>query len=192
MFLWVYVDTLFECNWVLSVKTKKHLLIFIQVRLFHLSRLSGRGPDENAITPSALFQCHTRRVKKLAVRSHHRPYSSLEVNYLNEVVWVWELEIQVFHDGIWQLEYQSSPACFCFSYLLQVEVGNPNVVWSASEDGTLRQHDFREGASCPPAGSSHQECRNVLVSSRFLGLVGFLPQFYMLRDLVSYSEIEFF
>ena len=47
----------------------------------------------------------------------------------------------------------------------QVEVGNPNVVWSASEDGTLRQHDFREGASCPPAGSSHQECRNILVSS---------------------------
>lgn len=84
-----------------------------EVRLFHLSRLSGRGPDENAITPSALFQCHTRRVKKLAV-----------------------------------------------------EVGNPNVVWSASEDGTLRQHDFREGASCPPAGSSHQECRNVLLDLR--------------------------
>lgn len=38
------------------------------------------------------------------------------------------------------------------------------MVWSASEDGTLRQHDFREGTSCPPAGSSHQECRNVLVS----------------------------
>jgi len=47
---------------------------------------------------------------------------------------------------------------------LQVEDGNPNVVWSASEDGTLRQHDFREGTSCPPAGSSHQECRNILVS----------------------------
>lgn len=38
------------------------------------------------------------------------------------------------------------------------------MVWSASEDGTLRQHDFREGTSCPPAGSPHQECRNVLVS----------------------------
>lgn len=37
------------------------------------------------------------------------------------------------------------------------------MVWSASEDGTLRQHDFREGTSCPPVGSSHQECRNVLV-----------------------------
>ena len=49
--------------------------------------------------------------------------------------------------------------------LLQVEPGNPNLVWSASEDGTFRQHDFREGSSCPPAGSSHQECRNVLVSS---------------------------
>lgn len=45
-----------------------------------------------------------------------------------------------------------------------MEPGNPNVVWSASEDGTLRQHDLREGTSCPQAGSSHQECRNVLVS----------------------------
>ncbi|PON63445.1 WD repeat containing protein [Parasponia andersonii] len=48
----------------------------------------------------------------------------------------------------------------------EVEAGNPNVVWSASEDGTLRQHDFREGSSCPPAGSSHQECRNVLLDLR--------------------------
>lgn len=47
--------------------------------------------------------------------------------------------------------------------MMQVELGNPNVVWSASEDGTLRQHDFREGASCPPAGSSNQDCCNVLV-----------------------------
>ncbi|KAK2998310.1 hypothetical protein RJ639_023417, partial [Escallonia herrerae] len=84
-----------------------------QVRLFDLCRSNGEGLTENAIAPSALFQCHTRRVKKLAV-----------------------------------------------------EVGNPNVVWSASEDGTLRQHDFREGASCPPAGSSHQECRNVLLDLR--------------------------
>ncbi|KAK1554014.1 hypothetical protein Q3G72_006646 [Acer saccharum] len=84
-----------------------------EVRLFNLSRCSGRGLDDNAIAPSALFQCHSRRVKKLAV-----------------------------------------------------EVGNPHVVWSASEDGTLRQHDFREGDSCPPAGSSHQECRNVLLDLR--------------------------
>ncbi|XP_059631266.1 protein ALTERED SEED GERMINATION 2 isoform X2 [Cornus florida] len=84
-----------------------------EVRVFNMSRLKGRGSEEIAIAPSALFQCHTRRVKKLAV-----------------------------------------------------EVGNPNVVWSASEDGTLRQHDFREGASCPPAGSSHQECRNVLLDLR--------------------------
>ncbi|KAL5558541.1 hypothetical protein UlMin_034752 [Ulmus minor] len=84
-----------------------------EVRLFNLSRLNGRGVDDNAIAPSALYQCHTRRVKKLAV-----------------------------------------------------EVGNPNVVWSASEDGTLRQHDFREGSTCPPAGSSHQECRNVLLDLR--------------------------
>ncbi|KAH7849365.1 hypothetical protein Vadar_016831 [Vaccinium darrowii] len=84
-----------------------------EVRLFNLSRLKGRGHDESDISPSAVFQCHSRRVKKLAV-----------------------------------------------------EVGNPNVVWSASEDGTLRQHDFREASSCPPAGSSHQECRNVLLDLR--------------------------
>ncbi|THG10440.1 hypothetical protein TEA_003238 [Camellia sinensis var. sinensis] len=84
-----------------------------EVRLFNLSRLRGRGPDEYDISPSAVFQCHSRRVKKLAV-----------------------------------------------------EVGNPNVVWSASEDGTLRQHDFREASSCPPARSSHQECRNVLLDLR--------------------------
>lgn len=84
-----------------------------EVRLFNLSHLSWRGHDDNAIAPSGLYQCHTRRVKKLAV-----------------------------------------------------EVGNPNVVWSASEDGTLRQHDFRESTSCPPAGSSRQECRNVLLDFR--------------------------
>ncbi|TMW89482.1 hypothetical protein EJD97_017119 [Solanum chilense] len=83
-----------------------------EVRLFHLSHQKGRGED-NTVTPAALFQCHTRRVKKLAV-----------------------------------------------------EVGNPHVVWSASEDGTVRQHDLREGASCPPAGSSRQECRNILLDLR--------------------------
>lgn len=62
----------------------------------------------------------------------------------------------------------------------QVENGNPNVVWSASEDGTLRQHDFREGTSCPPAGSSHQECRNILVSD----LIHSCSHFYL---LVSYA-----
>ncbi|XP_022982475.1 WD and tetratricopeptide repeats protein 1-like isoform X2 [Cucurbita maxima] len=84
-----------------------------EVRLFNLSRLRGRGHDDNAIASSALYQCHTRRVKKLAV-----------------------------------------------------EIGNPNVVWSASEDGTLRQHDFRESMSCPPDGASHQECHNVLLDLR--------------------------
>ncbi|XP_057773219.1 LOW QUALITY PROTEIN: protein ALTERED SEED GERMINATION 2 [Salvia miltiorrhiza] len=84
-----------------------------EVRLFNLSRLGENGLEGSGISPSAVFQCHTRRVKKLAV-----------------------------------------------------EAGNPNLVWSASEDGTLRQHDFREGSSCPPAGSCHQECRNVLLDLR--------------------------
>ncbi|KAL9245565.1 hypothetical protein vseg_019201 [Gypsophila vaccaria] len=84
-----------------------------EVRVFNISRLSGIRAEETSITPSAHFQCHTRRVKKLAI-----------------------------------------------------EVGNPNVIWSASEDGTLRQHDLREGCSCPPAGASNQECRNVLLDLR--------------------------
>lgn len=46
-----------------------HLLIFLQVRLFNLSRLSGSGVDHNVVPSSALYQCHTRRVKKLAVSS---------------------------------------------------------------------------------------------------------------------------
>ncbi|CAI9302323.1 unnamed protein product [Lactuca saligna] len=37
---------------------------------------------------------------------------------------------------------------------LAVEPGNPNVVWSASEDATLRQHDLREVTSCPPVENS--------------------------------------
>ncbi|CAH8281800.1 unnamed protein product [Eruca vesicaria subsp. sativa] len=84
-----------------------------EVRLFNLAGLRGRADDDNALTPTAMYQCHTRRVKKLAV-----------------------------------------------------EPGNPNVVWSASEDGTLRQHDFRESTSCPPAGSAHQDCRSVLLDLR--------------------------
>lgn len=84
-----------------------------EVRLFNLSRLSEKKSEDSTPEPLAVFQCHSRRVKKLAV-----------------------------------------------------EVGNPNVVWSASEDGTLRQHDFREGASCPPAGLSNQDCRNVLLDLR--------------------------
>ncbi|KVH98676.1 Tetratricopeptide-like helical [Cynara cardunculus var. scolymus] len=84
-----------------------------EVRLFNLSRLEGRGVEDSAINPSALFQCHTRRIKKLAV-----------------------------------------------------EPGNPNVVWSASEDATLRQHDFRETTACPAAESTHRECRNVLLDLR--------------------------
>lgn len=84
-----------------------------EVRLFNLSRVREKNGDVNTLEPSAFFQCHSRRVKKLAV-----------------------------------------------------EVGNPNMVWSASEDGTLRQHDLRECSTCPPAGSSNQECNNVLLDLR--------------------------
>ncbi|XP_020400929.1 DDB1- and CUL4-associated factor 8 isoform X2 [Zea mays] len=84
-----------------------------EVRVFNMSRLSGRRPREISMEPTMVYQCHSKRVKKLAV-----------------------------------------------------ELGNPNVVWSASEDGTLRQHDFRECSSCPRAGSANQECHNVLLDLR--------------------------
>ncbi|KAG7024572.1 WD and tetratricopeptide repeats protein 1, partial [Cucurbita argyrosperma subsp. argyrosperma] len=38
-----------------------------EVRLFNLSRLKGRRHDDSPIASSALYQCHTRRVKKLAI-----------------------------------------------------------------------------------------------------------------------------
>lgn len=38
----------------------------LQVRLFNLSRLRRTGLEGSG-SPSAVFQCHTRRVKKLAV-----------------------------------------------------------------------------------------------------------------------------
>lgn len=49
---------------------------------------------------------------------------------------------------------------------LAVEDGNPHVIWSASEDGTLRQHDLREGTVCPPNEVAEHECRNVLLDLR--------------------------
>ncbi|KAI0495878.1 hypothetical protein KFK09_022185 [Dendrobium nobile] len=87
-----------------------------EVRLFNVSHakwVRGKSGNVSTLEPSAFFQCHSRRVKKLAV-----------------------------------------------------EVGNPHILWSASEDGTLRQHDLRECSTCPPAGSSSQECRNVLLDLR--------------------------
>lgn len=84
-----------------------------EVRLFNLSRAQDKGIEDSNVNLSAHFQCHNRRVKKLAV-----------------------------------------------------EPGNPNVVWSASEDGTIRQHDIRETTSCPPSESSHHECRNILLDLR--------------------------
>ncbi|KAH7297874.1 hypothetical protein KP509_25G016700 [Ceratopteris richardii] len=77
-----------------------------EVRVHRISRSNGGS------TP-AIFSCHTRRVKKLAV-----------------------------------------------------EDGNPHVIWSASEDGTVRQHDLREGTVCPPNEGTEHECRNVLLDLR--------------------------
>lgn len=48
----------------------------LQVRLFNLSRVKGREQDGGGINPLALFQCHTRRVKKLAVNSSFFPFKS--------------------------------------------------------------------------------------------------------------------
>ena len=48
---------------------RRSLLILFQVRVFNLSRLSGTRPREISMEPAAVYQCHSRRVKKLAVRS---------------------------------------------------------------------------------------------------------------------------
>ncbi|KAH9321611.1 hypothetical protein KI387_016250, partial [Taxus chinensis] len=80
-----------------------------EVRVFRLSQSSTVGSSQ----PTAVFRCHSRRVKKIAV-----------------------------------------------------EDGNQHVVWSASEDGTFRQHDFRESVLCPAVGSTNQECRNILLDLR--------------------------
>ncbi|XP_024526260.1 WD and tetratricopeptide repeats protein 1 isoform X2 [Selaginella moellendorffii] len=45
---------------------------------------------------------------------------------------------------------------------LAVEEGNPHLIWSASEDGTLRQHDLRQSVTC----GAEQECRNILLDLR--------------------------
>ncbi|GAQ78710.1 hypothetical protein KFL_000170560 [Klebsormidium nitens] len=47
---------------------------------------------------------------------------------------------------------------------LAVEPGNPYLVWSASEDGTLRQHDLRERGPCRQG--FQDECRSVLLDLR--------------------------
>ena len=48
----------------------EELLILFQVRVFNMSRLSGRRPREISLEPTAVYQCHSRRVKKLAVSYH--------------------------------------------------------------------------------------------------------------------------
>lgn len=48
----------------------EELLILFQVRVFNMSRLSGRRPREISMEPAAVYQCHSRRVKKLAVSYH--------------------------------------------------------------------------------------------------------------------------
>ncbi|KAH9546562.1 hypothetical protein CY35_12G103000 [Sphagnum magellanicum] len=82
----------------------------VRVHRVRRSSVSARGSFSEQC---ALFRCHTRRVKKLAV-----------------------------------------------------EEGNPHVIWSASEDGTLRQHDLRESVSCPANGATDDGCRNILLDLR--------------------------
>lgn len=55
---------------VISSLSSEKLLIILQVRVFNMSRLSGRRPREISMEPAAVYQCHSRRVKKLAVSYH--------------------------------------------------------------------------------------------------------------------------
>lgn len=70
---------------------------------------------------------------------------------------------------------------------MQVDALNPNIVWSASEDGTLRQHDFRQGTPCSSSSSSNCTCQNILVSH-------FIPfQFvynYNHETIIAYILVE--
>ncbi|CAM6082961.1 unnamed protein product [Calypogeia fissa] len=84
-----------------------------EVRVHRVSRSAAARGRISSSEQTALFRCHAKRVKKLAV-----------------------------------------------------EDGNPHIVWSASEDGTLRQHDLRESVRCPTHDTSVQECRNVLLDLR--------------------------
>lgn len=55
-------------NWVVPpVSWCRNDVSGLQVRLFNLSRLRRTGVEGSGVSPSAVFQCHTRRVKKLAV-----------------------------------------------------------------------------------------------------------------------------
>jgi WD and tetratricopeptide repeat-containing protein 1 len=81
-----------------------------EVRVHRVTRSTVSSARASFSEQCAVFRCHTRRVKKLAV-----------------------------------------------------EAGNPHVIWSASEDGTLRQHDLRDCVSCPANGATDDDCRNILV-----------------------------
>ncbi|KAL4559498.1 hypothetical protein LXL04_031636 [Taraxacum kok-saghyz] len=69
-----------------------------------------------------------------------------------------DTKVRLFNLSHTQEDCNITPSALFQCHTRRVEPGNPNVVWSASEDGTLRQHDLREVTSCPPAG----ECRNIL------------------------------
>ncbi|KAH8957687.1 hypothetical protein BDL97_07G105500 [Sphagnum fallax] len=84
-----------------------------EVRVHRVTRSKVSSARASFSEQCAVFRCHTRRVKKLAV-----------------------------------------------------ETGNPHVIWSASEDGTLRQHDLRERVSCPANGATDDDCRNILLDLR--------------------------
>lgn len=51
--------------------------------MFNLSCTSGGRVEDSPVTPCAHFQCHTRRVKKLAV-SFSILFISLELQKLNK------------------------------------------------------------------------------------------------------------
>jgi WD and tetratricopeptide repeat-containing protein 1 len=84
-----------------------------EVRVHRVTRSTVSSARASFSEQCAVFRCHTRRVKKLAV-----------------------------------------------------EAGNPHVIWSASEDGTLRQHDLRDCVSCPANGATDDDCRNILLDLR--------------------------
>ncbi|GKD64790.1 WD and tetratricopeptide repeats protein 1 isoform X2, partial [Tanacetum coccineum] len=154
-----------------------------EVRLFNLSRIRKRGVVESALNPSARFQCHSRRVKKLAEREFRseperisdiyktlwcRSHCTWSLVFTTVIAYRYPIPCSGGIGYVVVVEHLRERDLYMFLVvvLLLVEPGNPSVVWSASEDGTLRQHDFRETTSCSPADSSHRDCRNVLLDLR--------------------------
>ena len=64
-----------------------------------------------------------------------------------------------------QTDYKGNLTCTCLTQGVEVEPGNPNLFWSAAEDGTVRQYDAR----LPSNDQKAWESCNCLLSVKAAG-----------------------